>query len=164
MAVTRKLQPLGEILKEKRILTAMQLEEVLRIGKRTNTRVGKVIVNLGYATEEDIANALAEQYNMPAIMLSNAILEPNIVRLIPEALARRNMVIPVSLEGDTLRVAMTDPLNVFAIDELKKVTRYNIHARNHGDRGYEGHRQLLHHGRLVRGGGDGCADYRRRAS
>ena len=103
MAVTRKLQPLGEILKEKRILTAMQLEEVLRIGKRTNTRVGKVIVNLGYATEEDIANALAEQYNMPAIMLSNAILEPNIVRLIPEALARRNMVIPVSLEGDTLR-------------------------------------------------------------
>lgn len=126
MTLIKKLQPLGEILKAKGALTSMQLEEVLRIGKRTNTRVGKVIVNLGYATEEDIANALAEQYGMPAIVLSNTILDPNTVRIVPEALARRNMVIPVSLEGDTLKVAMIDPLNVFAIDEIKKVTRYNI--------------------------------------
>lgn len=126
MAFVKKLQPLGEILKNKGIITAAQLEEVLRIGKRTNTRIGKVLVNLGYATEEDIANALADQYKMPSIMLSSAVLDPHTVKLVPEAVARRYMVMPVSLEKDTLKVAMLDPLNVFAMDELKKITRLNI--------------------------------------
>lgn len=122
MTVIKKTQPLGEILKEKGIISVAQLEEVLKIGKRTNTRVGKVLVNLGYATEEDIANALADQYQMPSIMLSNAILDPQVIKLVPETAARRYLVIPVSLEGNTLKVAMLDPLNVFAVDDLKKIT------------------------------------------
>ncbi|MBI4948526.1 MAG: Flp pilus assembly complex ATPase component TadA [Deltaproteobacteria bacterium] len=126
MTVVKKIQPMGEILKSKGLLTDTQLEEVLRIGKRTNTRVGKVVVNLGYATEEDIANALAEQYQIPAIILSNAILDPQIIRTIPEAVARRHMVVPFAVEGDDLKVAMLDPLNVFAIDEIKRIARKNI--------------------------------------
>ncbi|MBI5469400.1 MAG: Flp pilus assembly complex ATPase component TadA [Deltaproteobacteria bacterium] len=126
MTVIKKIQPIGEILKSKGVVTAAQLDEVLRIGKRTNTRVGKVLVNLGYATEKDIAEALADQYQLPYVMLSRAIPDPQVIKLVPEATARRYMVIPVSKEGDELRLAMLDPLNVFAVDELKKITNCNI--------------------------------------
>jgi type IV pilus assembly protein PilB len=122
MTVIKKTRPLGEILKEKGIISDAQLEEALRMGKRTNTRVGKVLVSLGYVTENDIADALAVQYQMPSMMLTTAFIDPQVVRLIPEAVARRLMALPVSMEGDSLKVAMLDPLNVFAVDEIKRVT------------------------------------------
>ena len=126
MTVIKKTKPLGEILKEKGVINEPKLQEVLREGKRTNTRIGRVLVNLGYATEEDIASALAEQFQIPSVMLSRSILDASIVKIIPETLARRYVIIPVSLEGNTLSVAMIDPLNVFAMDELKKLTKYEI--------------------------------------
>jgi type IV pilus assembly protein PilB len=128
MAVIKKLQPIGEILISNGVITKAHLDEALRIGKRTNTRVGKVFVNLGYATEEDIANALAVQYSIPAIMLSTTILDPELIKLVPETTARRYNAIPVALEGDIMEMAMLDPLDVFAIDELKKITKKNIKA------------------------------------
>lgn len=126
MSVIKKLQPIGEILKHKGIITEAQLTEVLAVGKRTNERVGKVLVNLGYCTEKDIAEGLADQYGIPSIMLSSVILEPEVLGRVPEAVARKYKVIPVSIEGDTLKTAMLDPLDVFAIDELKKITGLNI--------------------------------------
>ncbi len=126
MPIVKKLQPLGEILKSRGAISVAQLNEALSVGKRTNTRVGKVLVNLGYVTEEDIAGALADQYQMPSIMLSSVSIDPGLIKLIPEAVARRYMVMPVSLEGDLLRVAMLDPLNVFAVDELTRITGRNI--------------------------------------
>jgi type IV pilus assembly protein PilB len=126
MPVIRKLQPLGEILKQKGIINQAQLTEVLAIGKRTNERVGKVLVNLGYCTEKDISDGLADQYGIPSVMLSSVIIEPEVLKLVPETVARKYMVIPFSLEGDTLKAAMLDPLDVFAIDELKKLTSLNI--------------------------------------
>ncbi|MBI5236132.1 MAG: Flp pilus assembly complex ATPase component TadA [Deltaproteobacteria bacterium] len=126
MAVIRKVKPLGEILVEKRVLTPGQLDEALVVGKRTNTRVGNVIVKLGYATEKDIAAALADQYRLPFVMLSTITVPTKTVKLIPESVARRYMVIPVSVEADILNVAMLDPLNVFAIDELRRITGLQI--------------------------------------
>ncbi len=126
MAVGKKVSYLGEILVSKGIITKEQLEEAIKIGKRTNTRVGNVLVNLGYATEKDIAQALAEQYRIPSIILSETIIEPDVVKLVPESIARRYKLIPVSVEDRTLRVAMLDPLNVLAMDELKRITGYNI--------------------------------------
>lgn len=126
MPVIKKLQPLGEILKQKGIINQAQLTEVLAVGKRTNERVGKVLVNLGYCTEKDISDGLADQYGIPSVMLSSVIIEPEVLKLVPEAVAKKYMVIPVSLEGDTLKAAMLDPLDVFAIDEMKKLTGLNI--------------------------------------
>ncbi len=117
---------MGEILISKGIINNAQLADALSVGKKTNTRMGKVLVNMGYATEADIANALADQYNIPAIILSNAILDPQLIKLVPEPVARRNMVIPITLDGNILKVAMLDPLNVFAVDELKKLTGRQI--------------------------------------
>src|SRR5574337_1450424 len=114
MTVIKKIQPIGEILISKGVVTAAQLDEVLRIGKRTNTRVGKVLVNLGYATEKDIAEALADQYQLPYIMLSGVIPDPRVVKLVPEAAARRYMVGPVTKEGDDIRLARLDPGKVVA--------------------------------------------------
>lgn len=124
MATQKKGKPLGEILKDRGVLTTGQLEESLRISRRENKRVGNVMVELGYATETDIAEALAEQYSIPHFMLSRTVLDPATVRLIPEALARRHMAVPVSVEEGTLRVAILDPLNVIALDEIKRATGF----------------------------------------
>jgi len=126
MPITRKLRPLGEILKHKGIITDGQLAEVLAVGKRTNERVGKVCVSLGYCTEKAVSDALAEQYGLPSVMLSSVIIDPGVMRLVPETVARKYMVIPVSVEGETLKAAMLDPLDVFAIDEMKRITGLNI--------------------------------------
>ncbi|MBI5561482.1 MAG: Flp pilus assembly complex ATPase component TadA [Deltaproteobacteria bacterium] len=126
MPIVRKIRPIGEILVEKRVITPAQLDEALVIGKRTNARVGNVLVRLGYADDKDVADALAVQYNLPSIILSKTALKAQVVRRIPESFARRYMVVPVSVEGTTMSVAMLDPLNVFAIDELKKMTGLGI--------------------------------------
>lgn len=126
MPVIKKLQPLGEILKQKGLITQAQLTEALAVGKRTSERVGKVLVSLGYCTEKDISDALGDQYGIPSVMLSSVIIEPEVLKLVPEAIAKKYMVIPVSMEADTLKAAMLDPLDVFAIDEMKKLTNLNI--------------------------------------
>lgn len=122
MTVIKKSQPLGEILKSKGIISQTQLDEVLKESKRTNTRIGKVMVNRGYATEEDIADALGEQYQIPSVMLSAMIIDPQVIRLVPEAVARRYSVVPVAVDDRTLTLAMLDPLNVLAIDDLERLT------------------------------------------
>lgn len=126
MALKKKNLPLGEVLKAEGVLNDGQIEEALRVSKRTNRRIGNVLVELGYATEEDVANALALQYDIPSIIISKNILDPEVVMLLPEAAARRHMVIPVGIENDRLRLAMLDPLNVIAIDEVKKATGYDV--------------------------------------
>ena len=126
MALKKKNLPLGEVLKAEGVLNDDQIQEALKVSKRTNRRIGNVLVDLGYATEEDVANALALQYDIPSIIISKNILDPEVVKLLPESVARRHMVIPVGVENDRLRLAMLDPLNVIAIDEVKKVTGYDV--------------------------------------
>lgn len=126
MAVVKKIELIGEILLNMGVIKKPQLEEALRVGKRTNVRIGNAIVSLGYATEHDIALALGKQYGIDSLMLSSTIPDPEVVKLVPEAVARRHHLIPVALEGDKLKVAMMDPLNVFAIDELRTIVSYTI--------------------------------------
>lgn len=126
MAVLKKILPIGEILLSKGVISKAQLEEALRIGKNTNTRAGKVMVSLGYATDDDIAHALADQYRIPFFNLKDVILDQKTVKIVPEAIARRYLVIALSLEGEVLNVAMADPLNVFAVDEIKRATKHQV--------------------------------------
>ncbi len=126
MAVIRKVKKIGEILVDAGLITNAQLEEALNVSKRTGARLGRALVNTGVVTEEGIAHALAHQFNIPYVSLSGVIIEPQIIKLIPEALARRYKVIPFTKEGNAIRVAMFDPLDVFATDGLKKVSGYQI--------------------------------------
>ncbi len=126
MVINKKKQHLGDILIDNGILSSVQLDEALRVGKRTSTRIGRVIVNLGYATEEDIANGLAIQFGIPSVMLTTMIVDPEVLKLIPETAARKYNLVPVSLEDGILKVAMLDPIDVVAIDEIEKITKYHI--------------------------------------
>ncbi|OGQ47616.1 MAG: hypothetical protein A2W63_00755 [Deltaproteobacteria bacterium RIFCSPLOWO2_02_44_9] len=126
MAVIKKAKKIGELLVDAGLITLSQLEEALNVSQKTGARLGRTLVNMGAVTEEGIARALAQQFNIPYISLSGIIIDPQIVRLIPEMLARRYKVIPFAKEGSNLKVAMVDPLNVFAIDDLKKASNCQI--------------------------------------
>ena len=126
MAVIKKAKKIGELLVDAGLITLSQLEEALNVSQKTGARLGRTLVNMGAVTEEGIARALAQQFNISYISLSGIIIDPQIVRLIPEMLARRYKVIPFAKEGSNLKVAMVDPLNVFAIDDLKKASNCQI--------------------------------------
>jgi type IV pilus assembly protein PilB len=109
---------IGDILLETGIITPQQLTEALAQQRRTRERLGRVLVDQGVASEKQIAQALAAQLDLPLITLSSARLDPNAIKLIPEGLARKRRVLPLQLDGSHLVVAMADPLDVFALDDV----------------------------------------------
>lgn len=117
---------LGELLQESNLITHSQLEEALKVQKDSGERLGKVLIELGYVTEQDIINVLEFQLGIKQVTVIADDLDPETVKLIPEALARRHMVVATKLTGRTLTVAMVDPLNVVAIDDLRLATGYEI--------------------------------------
>jgi len=116
MAEERKL--IGDYLVQKGIISADQLKEVLEEQKRTNRKLGEVLVRRGFAKEEDIARALSEQLGFTFADLSTYQIEPEAIALIPKEIASRFQVIPLFKVEDSLLVAMGNPLDVAAIDEL----------------------------------------------
>src|SRR3990170_4100910 len=127
MAVIRKIKRIGEILIEAGLINNTQLDESLAISKRTGVRLGKVLIKMGAVTEQDLARALAQQYGIPYISLSEVIIDPGTIRQIPEALARRHSIIPFVKDETGLKVAMFDPVDVLAMDDLKKAINLPLH-------------------------------------
>ncbi len=117
---------LCEMLVEKKVINRQQLEEALRAQKENGGRLGENLARLGYATEEDIAACLATQYGIPYLPLSNVTIDPEITKTIPADIARRDLIIPIDKIGQTLTVAMADPLNYLAIENLKHITGCHI--------------------------------------
>ncbi len=109
---------IGDILVETGVVTPQQLAEALAQQRRTRERLGRILVDQGAATEKQIAQALAAQLDLPLVNLSSARLDPNAIKLIPEVLARKRRVLPLQLDGGQLVVAMADPLDVFALDDV----------------------------------------------
>jgi len=119
---------IGDILVESGVITPQQLQDALRRQQESRERLGRVLVDLRLATEAQIAQALARQLGLPLMTLAGSRGDPVLLRLIPEALARKRRVVPVSLEGDTLVVAMADPLDVFALDDVAIAARRPVKA------------------------------------
>ncbi|MBW7874434.1 MAG: type IV-A pilus assembly ATPase PilB [Candidatus Cloacimonetes bacterium] len=113
---------LGDALVEKGLITAAQLQEALTKGKLSGKRVGIILIEMGLVTEKEIVRVLSEQLNVPQIDLSNYLIEPSTVKLIPEHVARRHQLIPINKVGNKLTVAMVDPLNILAIDDVALMT------------------------------------------
>ena len=122
----KKPKKIGEILIDMGSITVAQFEEALAVGKKSGKRIGRALVDSGLVTEEAIAQALSSQYDIPFIKLEGVIIDPQTIGIVPEGLARKHLVVPLSLEDDLLEVAMTDPLNVFAIDDLEKISGYRL--------------------------------------
>src|SRR5450631_2169303 len=119
-------QRLGDLLVKEKIITPEQLEQANKVQKEQSCRLGSALVKLGFLTDEDVTNFLSRQYGVPSINLSYFDLDPTIAKLIPEDTARRYEVLPLSRVGASLTIAMVDPTNVFAMDDIKFMTGFNI--------------------------------------
>ena len=117
---------LGELLIERGLITKTQLDKALEVQKQKGGLVGQILVVLGFTREEEIAQALTVQYGFPYLPLSNYELSKNIVQLIPENVARQYYLMAVDKIGDTLTVAMCNPLNVKAIEDIELLTKCNV--------------------------------------
>ena len=117
---------LGELLLKENMVTPMQLQDALNHQKTNGGKLGKAFVALGYVRDEDITSLLSRQYGVPSINLDHFEVDPAIIRIIPADTARKYQILPLSRSGATLTIAMADPTNVFAMDDIKFMTGYNV--------------------------------------
>ena len=117
---------LGEMLIKAGLITQDQLEEALQLQKTNGGKLGYNLVRLGHVKEEDITSLLSEQYGVPAIHLEHFEIDESILKHIPADVAQKYLVIPIERTGATLTVAMADPSNVFALDDIRFITGYQV--------------------------------------
>ena len=117
---------LTEILIHNKLLTQEQLEQALNEQKEKGGRLSDIIVNLKFIKEGELVLTLSQGLGLPLIDLKRFKIDPEIVRIIPINIARHYQIIPVSKMGDTITLAMADPLNVFTIDHVQSLTGYKI--------------------------------------
>ncbi len=131
MDFRRKKKRLGDMLIEEGVISREQLEQALSIQQKQHQRLGVILVDLGFTDEVTIAKLLQQQLNLDYIQLSGIFIDPLIVGLVNEQLLRKHIVIPFEFSKNdrkTLRVAMADPLDLNAIDDLTYITNYKIEA------------------------------------
>src|SRR5437660_4237661 len=117
---------IGELLLKEKRLTPAQLQEALNYQKANGGKLGFNLVKLGFVKDEEITALLSKQYGVPSINLAQFEIDPAIVKLIPAETAQKYQIVPLSRSGATLTIAMTDPTNVFAMDDIKFMTGYNV--------------------------------------
>ncbi len=117
---------LGELLVRNKLIDEKQLVKALEEQKASGGRLGASLVKLGYLKEEDLAAFLSRQYGVPSINLSEFEIDENVIKLIPAEVVQKYQLMPVNRAGSTLIVAMADPSNIFAIDDIKFMTGYNV--------------------------------------
>src|SRR6185369_10071836 len=119
-------QRMGDLLVREKIISAEQLAEALKSQREGGGRLGSVLVKLGFLNDEDVTNFLSKQYGVPAINLSFFEIDSAVVKLIPHDTAKRYQILPLSRVSASLTIAMVDPTNVFAMDDIKFMTGFNI--------------------------------------
>jgi len=117
---------LGELLIKAGLLTPQRLQETLDYQKTNGGKLGLNLVKLGFVRDEDLTRILSQQYGVPAIHLPKVEVDDTVVKLIPSEVAQKYLIMPVQRSGSTLTIAMVDPTNVFAMDDIKFMTGYNV--------------------------------------
>src|SRR5918911_339373 len=117
---------LGEILVRENLLSAQQLREALDYQRAHGGRLGFNLVKMGLVSDDMITAVLSRQYGVPSVNLELFDIEPSVIRLIPQEVAQKYSVLPLSRVGASLTLAMVDPTNVFAMDDIKFMTGLNI--------------------------------------
>ena len=121
-------EKLGELLVRNSAISNQQLAKALEDQKASGGRLGESLIKLGFIKEIDLVSFLSKQYGMPSVNLTEIAILPEVIKIIPTDVAIKYQVIPVSLRDSTLIVAMVDPSNIFAIDDIKFLTGYRIEA------------------------------------
>ncbi len=122
MSVSR----LGELLVRNQLISDDQLAKAIAEQKREGIRLGAALVKLGYVQEHDLASFLSKHYGVPSINLAEFDVDPAVVSLIPAEVSQKYQLVPINRAGATLIVAMADPSNIFAIDDIKFMTGFNV--------------------------------------
>ena len=117
---------IGELLVQKDLLTVDQLRRARDEAAAQGTRLGYQITNLGYIDENTLAELLSAEYGVPSINLDEFQIDPEVVALVPEHVALKHTLVPVNRAGSTLIIATSDPSNIFALDDVKFLTGYNV--------------------------------------
>lgn len=119
---------LGELLIEHGIIDKRQLDEALAVQQDKGGLIGEIMVELGFVKEEDIAQALTAQYGFPYLPLGNYEVNPEIAHIVPSRVARHYLIIPIDKIGNNLTLAMSNPLNVQAIEDVELISGCNVQA------------------------------------
>ncbi|MCU1384922.1 MAG: type pilus assembly ATPase PilB [Acidobacteria bacterium] len=117
---------IGELLLKEKLISPEQLQQALTQQKSNGGKLGYNLVKMGFVKDEQITALLSKQYGVPAINLAQFKIDLTIVKLVPTETARKYQIIPLSRSGSTLTIAMTDPTNVFAMDDIKFMTGYTV--------------------------------------
>src|SRR5215471_10465175 len=117
---------LGDLLLKEKRITQQQLQEALNYQKQKGGKLGFALVSLGYAKEAEITALLSKQFGVPSIAIGQFQIDASVIKLVPAETAQKYQIIPLSRSGATLTIAMTDPTNVFAMDDIKFMTGYNV--------------------------------------
>ncbi|MBI3314848.1 MAG: Flp pilus assembly complex ATPase component TadA, partial [Candidatus Omnitrophica bacterium] len=124
--MAKQKKPLGESLVEEGIITREELKRAQEEEKRTGSRLRKVLVKMGLVAEEDLVSFLSTKLGIPRIELSNCLIDPKVIELVPDGLAKKHELIPVVKIGNRLTCAMVDPWNIYALDEVGTKTNLII--------------------------------------
>jgi type IV pilus assembly protein PilB len=126
---TLSYKSLGALLVDNKVITQEQLNKALDRQREKGGLLGDVIVEMGLTSEVQVLTALAQQLNIPHLTPDQVIfIDPEIIRLVPERIARQSMAIPLSIRDNTLTVAMVNPFDIIAIDDLRTITNYRINT------------------------------------
>ncbi len=126
MATKTAKKRLGDVLLEQELITEEQLRESVAIQRQTGGNLATILVDKGYLDEEDLVITLSEQLGIPHIRVAHYNIPKEVLDEVPETLARQYQMLPVSITGDVLTLAMSDPLNIMALDDLRMLTSYEI--------------------------------------
>lgn len=117
---------LGDVLVQQRLISQEQLQQTLELQRQTGKKVGRLLIETGIITEELLANGLARQLRIPFVNLKTFPFRADVVKLLPESAARRFRALVLEDKGDNLLVALGDPLDLFAFDELARLLKRSI--------------------------------------
>jgi type IV pilus assembly protein PilB len=127
MAIRRIVsKQLGELLLERNIITSSQLEKALKVQQEKGGLIGQILVMLGFAKEEEIAQALTVQYGFPYLPLECYEINAEALRLIPENVSKQYNLIAIDKIGDLLTIAMSNPLNFQAVEDIEMITKCKV--------------------------------------
>jgi len=118
--------PVGELLLKEQCISPEQLQQALHYQEAYGGKLGPNLVHLGFVSDDEITSLLSKQYGVPSIDLKQFEIDAAVIKLIPADTAQKYQMVPLSRGGSTLTIAMTDPTNVFAMDDIKFMTGYNV--------------------------------------
>ena len=117
---------IGELLVKENLITPLQLKNAVTAQRSSGGRLGHELTKLGYIEENELISFLSKQYSVPSINLSEFEIDQEVLKVLPKEVVTRHQVIPVNRTGSTLIVAMADPSNIYAVDDIKFITGMKI--------------------------------------